>query len=192
MLFSSIISTSLLAIGAMALPAALKARDTCQHIYAPSLNYLSSKAPNVGSQTVTTPFYVWSQGGKTDLLASFKNIPANSYGCTLQFDYKLGRNPTIQSVSGDPLRIDVYRVDISGNFPTTPTWNNINSRTGSLVGTWHFPSGADLNQAKTININSFVCSPTMDFRFTVSDPNGVGGVSITEGPVAGLRMAYNC
>lgn len=72
------------------------------------------------------------------------------------------------------------------------TWDNTNERTGSLVGTFNFPTGADLNTAHTITINSFVCSPVMTFRLSIADPNANGGVQVDENSASGLRMAYNC
>jgi hypothetical protein len=188
--FSVLSSLSMLA-GALALPATLQERS-CQALYAPTLNRLSQHQPDDGSLGTTTPFYVWNEIGKTDLLASFRYIPGNAYGCTLQFDYHPGHNPIVEQDVGNPLQINVYQVSDGGNFPYTPTWDNTNGRTGSLVGTFNFPSGAALNQPQVITINSFVCSPIMDFRFTVADDNARGGVQVDEDTVSGLRIQYNC
>jgi hypothetical protein len=188
--FSILTSLSLL-FGALALPATLEERS-CQTLYAPLLNRLPQHLPDDGSPGTTTPFYVWNEIGKTDLLAEFRYIPSGAYGCTLQFDYQPGNNPIVEDDIGDPQRIDVYRVSDGGNFPYTPTWDNTGPRTGALVGTFQFPSGNALNTPQLITINSFACDAIMAFRFTVEDDNARGGVQVDEGTTSGLRIAYNC
>jgi hypothetical protein len=88
-----------------------------------------------------------------------------------------------------PLEEVVWR-EADGTVPLT--WDNTNGRTGSLVGTFNFPTGADLNTPHTIFINSFVCSPVMTYRLSIADPQANGGVQVDEDATSGLRMAYNC
>jgi hypothetical protein len=189
MLFQTIIP-SFLAIGAMAAPS-LK-RDTCSFIYEPQLFAISSQTPQTSTGEFTSPFFVWSQDGKTDLVASFRTVPSNSYGCTLQLDYRPGNNPFSESDSHDATVINVFQVSDGGNFPQPIDWENTYSRTGSLVGTFHFPSGAQAAIAQIVNINSFACSEVLTYRFSVADPNAIGGVSLDDTLSSGLRIAHNC
>jgi hypothetical protein len=189
--FTVFTSLSLLA-GALALPAPEVEKRSCQSFYQPELNQLFQNQPDTGVQSTTTPFYVYNQNGRTDLLASFRYLPANIYGCTLQFDYEPGNNPIVTVDSGEPTLINVYNVADGGNFPYTPTWDNTNSRTGSLVGTFQFPSGSALNEPQVITINSFVCNQIMDFRFSVADDDAIGGVQVDENSLSGLRIQYDC
>jgi hypothetical protein len=202
--------TSLLAVApALALPATLQPRS-CSTLYEPQLWTIAQHVPETPDGPFTTPFRVFQDIGKKDLVASFRSIPTGAYGCTLQFDYQPGTNALVQDNAGDVTQINVFRVSDGGNFPCKPlffpsvkwskadrfavplTWDNTDSRTGSLVGTFDFPSGADLNTAHTITINSFACSPVMTFRLSIADPGANGGVQDDEGTTSGLRMAYNC
>jgi hypothetical protein len=183
-------SFTILSILSLAFASPIVEKRSCQNFYQPILNTLSSHQPDDGSAGHTTPFYVFNQIGKQDLLASFRPLPSNIYGCTLQFNYVPGKNAVVSKQSGNPTRIDVYRVSDGGNFPYTPTWDNTAPRTGSLVGTFNFPS--DLTKPTVININSFTCDAIMDFRFTVSDPNAIGGVTVDEDSSSGLRIQYDC
>jgi hypothetical protein len=201
--------TSLLAVtSALALPTTLQPRS-CSTLYEPQLWSIAQHVPETSNGPFTTPFRVFQDIGKKDLVASFRYIPTGAYGCTLQFDYQPGHNAQVQDNAGNPAQINVFQVADGGNFPCKKcsqdaeckadslcvgplTWDNTDSRTGSLVGTFDFPTGADLNTAQTITINSFACSPIMTFRFSTADPGANGGVQVDEDNMSGLRMAYNC
>jgi hypothetical protein len=192
MLSYSVLLTSLLSIGSVfALPPSLEKRS-CSYKYQPSLNTIVQHQPTSSAPTTTTPFTVWNEIGKKDILASFRYLPSGAYGCQLEFDYKPGHNPIVSKQVGDPTVINVYRVSDGGNFPYPPTWDNTAPRTGALVGTFHFPSGNDLNKASVKVINSFTCDAIMTFRFSVADPNARGGVRDDEDLTSGLRISYNC
>jgi hypothetical protein len=200
---------SLLAVtSALALPATLQPRS-CSTLYEPQLWTIAQHVPETPDGPFTTPFRVFQDIGKKDLVASFRYIPTGAYGCTLQFDYLPGHNAQVQDNAGNTAQINVFQVSDGGNFPCKKrwqdarckadclcvgplTWDNTNSRTGSLVGTFNFPTGANLNTAQTITINSFACSPVMTFRLSIADPGANGGVQVDEDGMSGLRIAYNC
>jgi len=192
-MFSLKALTSLLVIsGAFALPSVLEKRS-CSYAYLPQLTRISQANPTVSSASSTSPFYVAKDaGGKTDLVASFRNVPANAYGCQLELNYQPGHNAAVNAVAGDPTVLDVYRVSDGGNFPFPITWQNTDSRTGSLIGTFHFPSGNDLNSPTVRVIANFVCSQVTTLRFTVESATALGSVQVDEDAVSGLRISYNC
>lgn len=176
--------------GAFALPSAMEKRS-CSYVYQPQLWDISQHLPDASNGPLTTPFYVFNDIGKKDLVVSFRNVPSNAYGCQLEYDYH-PNSPLIDQQVGDPTVINVYRVSDGGNFPYPITWSNTETRTGSLIGTWHFPSGSDVNTPVVRVIANFACSPIETFRFTVADPNARGGVSDPEDLTSGLRISYNC
>jgi len=185
---------SLLAVtSALAVPATLQPRS-CSTQYVPQLWTIAQHVPETPDGPFTTPFRVFQDIGKKDLVASFRTIPAGAYGCTLQLDYEPGNNAQVvnNGGAGNVAQINVFQVSDGGNFPFPLTWDNTNDRTGSLVGTFNFPTGADLNTAHILTINSFACSPVMTFRLSIADPNANGGVQVDENSASGLRMAYNC
>jgi hypothetical protein len=189
----SILSTAILASTALAAPGVVEARNNgCSFSYKPHLFLIESQTPAFPAADQTTPFHVANhKNGRQDLVASFRNIPQGAWGCQIQIDYKPTANPVVNVVSGNPLSINMFRITDEGS-PWPVSWDNTNSRTGSLVGTFTFPSGPDAAAPKTVWINSFVCSPVMTFRFTMAYPNGFGGVSIADTGMSGLRMQYNC
>jgi hypothetical protein len=206
---SKLFTSLMAATSVMAFPATLQPRS-CSTLYQPQLWTIAQHQPETSDGPFTTPFTVFQDIGKKDLVASFRYIPSGAYGCTLQFDYQPGHNPVVVDSAGDTTQINVFQVSDGGNFPCKKmfpacggialtvatlgplTWDNTNDRTGSMIGTFNFPSGADLNTPKTITINSFVCSPVMTFRFSTADPGANGGVQVDEDSLSGLRVAYNC
>jgi hypothetical protein len=185
-----VITSLTLALGAMAIPATLQPR-TCTNFYAPDLNRITQHQPEAGSAPVKTPFYVWNEIGKNDLIVSFRYVPENVVGpCTLQFDYHPGKNPIVVKDIDNPTQFNVYTISDGGNFPYNPTWENSAARTGPLVATWQFPS--NLKKRQVVTINSFTCQSIMDFRISVADDNARGGVQIDEDTMSGLRLTYNC
>jgi hypothetical protein len=192
MISATTLFTSLLTISsALALPSTLAPRQ-CGYSYQPQLWYISQHEPEASSGPDTTPFTVWQDIGKKDLVASFRTIPGSAWGCNLQFAYNPNHNAIVDAEVGDPTVINVYQVSDGGNFPWPITWDNTNSRTGSLIGTWHFPTGDALNTSEVIEINGLVCSPVLTYRFSVASDSARGGVSMDTDAVTGLRMSYNC
>jgi hypothetical protein len=109
--------TSLLAVtGALAVPTSLQPRS-CSTQYQPQLWSISQHLPQSSNGPFTTPFRVFQDIGKKDLVASFRTIPAGAYGCTLQFDYKPGHNAQVQDNAGNVAQINVFQVSDGGNFP---------------------------------------------------------------------------
>jgi len=178
---------------ASALPAALEKRS-CSYFYLPELNSLYQSDPTASNLSVTSPLYVWEDdsGSRTDQLVSFRYLPSPAYGCELQLDYQPNPDTIVDIEAGYPTSINVWRVSDGGNFPYSPTWDNTAARMGPLVGTFEFPSGADLNAARVISIADFACDAILTFRFSVALDSAVGGVSYPESSTSGLRIAYNC
>jgi hypothetical protein len=187
---SVLISSLLLITSSFALPSLEK--RSCSYQYQPLLNKIAQHQPEASEPTNTSPFTVWDDIGKKDLVASFRSVPSGAYGCQLEFDYQPGHNPIVSEDVGDPTVINVFRVSDGGNFPYVPTWDNTAPRTGPLIGTFHFPSGNDLHTASVKVINSFACDAVLTFRLTVADDNARGGVQVDEDLTSGLRISYNC
>jgi hypothetical protein len=117
--------TSLLAVtSALALPAALQPRS-CSTMYEPQLWEIAQHVPETTNGPFTTPFRVFQDIGKKDLVASFRYLPTDAYGCTLQFDYEPGNNALIQDNAGDVTQINVFQVSDGGNFPCKSSSENV-------------------------------------------------------------------
>jgi len=194
---------------------------TCGTILPPSNFYQISQGPAVlrnntgdrgpffnpyappGQQT-TFSFFVAEYANsdeKQDLIASFKNVscpPAGRGPYSIQFAF----NGTSGATTTGNTKINVFA--ITGNLPTetvngvtseVPTWDNIAAQTGSLIGTFTFPaSGA---ASTVIFINSVTCTPTINLRFSIADPNGNtpaddGTVTYAQDGAQGLQIQYGC
>jgi len=177
----------------LALPSSLKKRS-CSYFYLPELNSLYESAPTASNISATSPFLAWEDesGNRTDQLVSFRYLPSPAYGCELELDYQPNPDTIVDIESGYPTSINVWRVSDGGNFPYAPTWDNTAGRMGPLVGTFEFPSGADLNTAQAIFIADMTCDAILTFRFSIALDNAVGGVSYPESSSSGLRISYNC
>jgi len=177
----------------LALPSSLEKRS-CSYFYLPELNNLYESAPTAGNLSVTSPFSVTqdASGSRTDQLVSFRYLPSPAYGCELELDYQPNPDTVVDIESGYPTSINVWHVSDGGNFPYTPTWDNTAARMGPLIGTFEFPSGADLNTPRAIFIGDVACDSILTFRFSVALDSAVGGVSYPESATNGLRVAYNC
>ncbi|OCK84697.1 hypothetical protein K432DRAFT_378346 [Lepidopterella palustris CBS 459.81] len=184
--FTTIAITAALLSSTLAAP--LQPRS-CSYNYLPNLWSISQHVPETPNGPFTTPFQVSQDIGKRDLIVSFTGIPSGSYGCQLEFDFKPNPSASVTGI-GNPQNLNVYA--INGDLPATVTWDSITPVTGSLVGTWTFPTGNDLKVAKTIVINSFVCQPTMNFRIQVANDGAKGYVSDPEDATSGLRISHNC
>jgi len=167
----------------------LQARS-CQSTYLPTLWNVAQHVPETSSPAGNT-IDISQDIGRKDLLASF-SIPLGSTGpCQLEFDYQPNHGAYVWG-TGNPQQINVYA--INGALPNAPTWNNVAAPvTGSLVGTFNFPTGAELNTPKVTTINSFGCQANMNFRFAVANTETVkGGVYDVEDAGSGFRVSHNC
>jgi hypothetical protein len=178
---------------ALALPSSL-AKRSCSYFYLPELNNLFEAAPTASNISTTSPFSVWedASGSRTDQLVSFRYLPSPAYGCQVELDYQPNPDTVVDIESGYPTSISVWRVSDGGNFPYAPTWDNTAGRMGPLIGTFEFPSGADLNTAQAFFIADVTCDAILTFRFSVALDGSVGGVSYPDSATSGLRIAYNC
>lgn len=181
-------TTTLLTLLTTALANPISKR-TCAYEYLPKLWHISgiTKQP---AYPITTPMQVYrGNDGFIDTFVEFRNVPAGSYGCQFELDYKPGHPVTVTTKQGRPEQIDVYAV--TGPIPENPTWKEMVGKIGGLVGTFNFPKGAELGSPKTLVINSFQCSETMRFRLTMNDWS-LGEVSYEDSASYGLRMSHNC
>lgn len=205
---------------ALALPSSLTPR-TCGAVLPPSNFYQISQGPAVlrnntgdrgpffnpsappGQQT-TFSFFVAeyaNDDGKQDLVASFHDVPCppagrGPYAVQFAFDGTVGDTTTGNT------KIDVFA--ITGDLPTetvngvtseVPTWDNIAAQTGSLIGTFAFPASG--SASSVVYINSVTCTPTINLRFSIADPNGDtpaddGTVTYAQDGVMGLQIQYGC
>lgn len=66
-------------------------------------------------------------------------------------------------------------------------------QTGSLIGTFTLPTGAEAGKEKLITINSVVCRPTINLRFSITnDSPKAGSVNYFSSTAAGLRIRFGC
>ncbi|KAL8921167.1 MAG: hypothetical protein Q9172_004163 [Xanthocarpia lactea] len=135
-----------------------------------------------------------------DLIASFKNIACPPVGrgpYNIEFNFV----PDSRYTASGNTRIDVFA--INGDLPSIrfedgevseyPQWGSTNRQTGSLIGTFTLPTGADARKPRVFFINSVVCRPTINLRFSVTnDSPAAGSVNYFSGPQAGLRIRFGC
>lgn len=186
------LATSLLAAAGLASLASslpLQARDSCSYIFEPTLYWISQHQSG-DPATPQSSINIQQQIGLVDNVVSFSGIPSGAYGCTLEYNFKPNPNAQVYG-TGNPQVINVYA--LPATLPSPISWDTIGPVTGSLVGTWQFPTGAALNSPQKIFINSFVCAPTMNFRFEVADTWSVyGGIADVNTASSGMSIAYNC
>jgi hypothetical protein len=177
-------------VGAVA-AAPLQERDTCTYNYQPTLWNIAQHVPETSLPGQTSVVDIHQDIGRDDLIVSFNNIPSNAWGCQLEFNFVPNANAFVWG-QGDPQVINVYQ--LPAQLPAAPpTWNNIQPITGSLVGTWTFPTGDALNKPNKIFINSFNCNPTMNYRMAVANVDRVkGGIYDTVDGASGFTIAHNC
>lgn len=173
---------------ASALP--LEARQsTCTYSYNPAL-YTISQHQSSDTNGPTNVININQDIGLVDTVASFTNIPSTAYGCTLEFNFVPDPSANVYG-TGNPQQINVYA--LPETLPARVNWDNVYPLMGSLVGTWNFPTGAALNTPELIFINSFVCTPTMNYLFEVADTWSVkGGIGYSDSATQGIAMAYDC
>ena len=191
---------SLLPLLALARPSEDLTERACGTLIAPTNFYQIFEGPTYardGTVNLGSTFSVAEYADplkKQDLVVSFKNVPCPPAGrgpYEIKFAYPGGAQ-----TSGNT-KINVFA--INGDLPQsggseTPTFNNLGAQTGSLIGTFTFP--ADGSPA-SLYINSVVCKPTINLRFSIADPNGntpagVGSVSYTQNGAQGLQILYGC
>src|SRR5579871_623990 len=184
---TSFLAAATLSVLASSLP--LEPRDTCSYIFQPTIYWISQHQSS-DPATPQPSININQQIGFVDTIASFSGIPSSAYGCTLEYNFKPSSNALVYG-TGNPQVINVFA--LPETLPSPITWDSLGPVTGSLVGTWQFPTGAALNSPQKIFINSFACTPTMNFRFEVADTWSVyGGISDVDTASSGLSIAYNC
>jgi hypothetical protein len=170
--------------------AVVKPRDSCTYQYLPTLWNIAQHVPETPSGPQTSTINIQQDIGRRDLIASFTNVPAGSWGCQLEYNFVPNAAANVFG-TGNPQVINVFALPSA--LPASPTWDNIQPITGSLVGTWQFPTGADLQKPKKIFINTFNCASTMNFRFAVANGDAVkGGINDVDTVSSGLTIAHNC
>ena len=157
---------------------------------------LSPRVPNI-----PFAFHVSQGAGNTDrqdLVVAFAHLPCYGPG---PFSFEFNFVPQSAYFARGQGQINMFRVDNDAprrpgggpdNDGATPTWNSIEARTGSLVGTFELPKkGGD--EPKLLFLNQLVCQEELVLRF------GITQYSAEEGSVAylnrggmGLRERSGC
>jgi len=178
---------------AFAAPTELAPRQ-CQNRYLPTLWTINSLRSGYPSVPHTDQILITRQSGPTkgffDTIVEFKGIPAGAYGCQFELDYQPGHHGYFSNQEGQAERVNVYQV--VGDMPAEVTWATMESKKGSLVGTFSFPKNAEeLATPKKIIINSFQCSETMRFRLSINEQS-LGYIENWDDATSGLRVTHNC
>jgi hypothetical protein len=195
MQFTTTILAAFLSASALAAPVAeangayLDKRQ-CEYNYLPTLWPINSLSSQPASP-ITDRMQISRDPaeGFTDTLVEFDSIPQGSWGCTFELDYQPSHRGVVNEEHGDPQQINVYA--LTDAIPAQPTWANVAPITGSLVGTFNFPTGDNLDTPARIFINSFQCAPTMRFRLSMNQQS-LGFVQNYDDAISGLRVAHNC
>ena len=191
---------SLLPLLALARPSEDLEERACGTLIAPTNFYQIFEGPAYardGTVNLGSTFSVAEYADplkKQDLVVSFKNVPCPPAGrgpYEIKFAYPGGAQ-----TSGNT-KINVFA--INGDLPQSggseaPSFNNLAAQTGSLIGTFTFPTNG---ASASLYINSVVCKPTINLRFSIADPNGntpagVGSVSYSQNGAQGLQILYGC
>lgn len=139
-----------------------------------------------------------SNVNERDLIASFKNIPCGRGPYNIEFSFVPDSR---YRVSGSNTRVDVFAIygDLpaltasDGSVSEFPTWRNQKGNIGPLIGTFSFPTGAAVRQARVFFINSVACRNTINLRLSITNDNaGAGDITYFHGTDAGLRVRYGC
>lgn len=135
-----------------------------------------------------------------DLIASFKNVPCPPVGrgpYQIEFLYV----PDSRYSASGNTRIDIFAINADlpaitfpdGSVSEIPTWVTTGRQTGSLIGTFTLPTGAEAGVQRLITINSVVCRPTINLRFSITnDSPKAGNVNYFSSTAAGLRIRFGC
>jgi hypothetical protein len=191
-ILAAILSASSFAAPAAAPEAELLDKRQCQYNYLPTLWHINSQTSQSGNPITDQVLIYRGSGptkGFTDTLVEFINIAQGSWGCSFEIDYQPNHGGLVTVDQGYPQQINVYQ--LTGNIPASPTWANVAPITGGLVGTFNFPTGADLNSPRRIAINSFACASTMHFRLSMNQQS-LGFLEWNDDTSSGLRIAHNC
>ena len=191
-ILSALLSTNTLAASAAVPEAGILNKRQCQYNYLPTLWHINSQTSQTGNPITDQVLIYRGSGptkGFTDTLVEFTNIAQGSWGCSFEIDYEPNHGGIVTVDQGYPQQINVYQ--ITGDVPASPTWANVAPITGSSVGTFNFPTGADLNGPQHIVINSFACAPMMRFRLSMNQQS-LGFVEWNDDASSGLRIAHNC
>lgn len=183
-------------------PVTLESRE-CGTVIAPSQAWgIRKDSPDYSGQFGPNPpdqyldFQV-SQGDnanfENDLIVAFRNVPCPPAGqgpYSIEFLFQPGSD-TYYTYSGK--RIDMF--SITGPLPANPTWNNLESLRGSLIGSFSLPipGTPEASQEKRVFINQLVCQPEIDLRFSITnDSPEAGSVNYYQRSGRGLQLRYGC
>jgi hypothetical protein len=109
---------------------------------------------------------------KHDNALSFTNIPAGSYGCSLEVNFPAG-----------------YPISSSGNSQVY-VYAGTGQDRGAQVGTVTFASSPVA--ATKFVVNNFACAPTMSYTLSIASETDAGSVAFADTKDAGFTMTYNC
>lgn len=190
LLLSSAAATTTLA-AALPAPAADLAPRTCAGTLSPTL-LLQLLQDDPTHNTGNHARFQVSQGPKrshqwvTEL--QFTGVPANAYGCSLEFVFPAGFRGL--ETTGAGTRLNFYSVD--GDFSVADTWERAPGKV-ALVGTQGFALDGSGRETKFSVVSASRCEEVMKWRVEV-EGEGEGSVGFAQGAVggAGARLTYNC
>lgn len=156
--------------------------------YPSYLTTIQESSPNTAYGNTQYTIVAQNSGGvsRVDTLLKFTNIPANSYGCQLEFYVPAGY--TIKSTGNTQINIFVTTRDVQ----STDTWNNAPGKS-YLFGTITLST---VNAPRTFVVNSLVCKATLNFRISIASATAAGQVEANQqnpptSLVAGWRIIHN-
>ena len=120
-----------------------------------------------------------------DLVVSFTDLqcPLASPG---PYSFEFNFVPEADYTSTGSNQINVFK--INGTLPAMPTYNNLDSITASMIGTFNLPTGEDAKFPKLFLINQLVCEPEISLRFGISQySSGAGAVAYISSDTIGVR-----
>ncbi|MCJ1255125.1 hypothetical protein MMC24_002941 [Lignoscripta atroalba] len=125
---------------------------------------------------------------EVDTLIAFTNIPANSYGCQLEFYAPAGYN--IPSTGSTLLNVWATTRDVT----PTDSWNNAPGKS-YLFGSVTLSS--QTTSSTKLVVNNLVCAPNLSFRVEIASETAFGQVEAAQknppaDPAAGWRITHNC
>ena len=164
-------------------------KDTTQNLGPfPPDNYFDFRLSQTGNGQ--------SLQSENDLVSTFTNVPCpagRKYSVEFLFE------PISDYGYNGITNIDVYA--IKGSLPRDgtgkgiPTWNNLKTKTGSLIGSFAMPQGQD-QVHRVYKIGQIACSKEVNLRLSITNTGyQTGGLSYAQqyaGQDSGLRLRNGC
>ena len=133
---------------------------------------------------------------EADLVATYTKVPCGQGPILLEFLFE----PISDYDYGGNTNVDIFA--ITGKLPRNstgggiPTWNNLKTKMGSLIGSFEMPQGED-QVHRVFSIGQVACKAELNFRVSISNKGfltGSVGYSQNYYPYAesGLRIQYGC